>query len=515
MFYKRNCGLCGESVVSRISPDKKYPMYCQKCWWSDKWNPSDYGQEYDFSKTFFEQWKDLFFKVPSIPMINSNSVNSDWVNQETDDKNCYLNVGGHYNEDSAYNTYEIYGKNCFDGYWILNCDHCSNCIHCERSYFSNFSEECHECLYTNFSYDCRNCDHMIGCAGLRNKKYYIFNKQYEKKEYEKFLEEHPFSSNTGVLWWINESQKIWLKSPHRENMIFKATNSTGNDLSEVKNSHNCFQGTNLENCKNSFICGWMKDTHDNSSHGAAELAYECAHGGGCYNSKFLLYCMAGDPLKKINLHNIEYSAAVLSSSNCFGCVGVHGGEYMILNRKYSKDEYSELLPKIKQHMNDMPYVDKKGRIYKYGEFFPSEFSPFGYNETTAEEYIKLEKEEVLKQGYNWSDYTSDVKYEFSDYVIPDDIKDVGDDILDKILKCEETGKAYKIIEMELSFYRQLGLPIPRKSPLARHKERISKLLPLKIFKRKCDFCKREINTSYPPERPEIIYCKKCYQNEVY
>jgi hypothetical protein len=35
-LYKRKCDLCGKGVVSRVSPDKPYPMYCQKCWWSDK-----------------------------------------------------------------------------------------------------------------------------------------------------------------------------------------------------------------------------------------------------------------------------------------------------------------------------------------------------------------------------------------------------------------------------------------------------------------------------------------------
>jgi hypothetical protein len=35
-------------------------------------------------------------------------------------------------------------------------------------------------------------------------------------------------------------------------------------------------------------------------------------------------------------------------------------------------EYEELIPKIKQHMIDMPYVDKKGNEYRFGEFFPIE-----------------------------------------------------------------------------------------------------------------------------------------------
>ncbi len=514
-FYLRNCDLCKKRIVSCTSPDKKYPLYCKDCWWSDKWNPENYQQEYDFSKSFFEQWNELFNKVPHVSLFGSNSVNSEWVNEESDDKNCYLNMGGHYNEDSAYNTYELYGKNCFDNYWVLNCDHCSNNIHCERNYFSNFCEECHDCLNTNFSYDCRNCNDVIGCAGLRNKKYCIFNKQYTKEEYAKFLNEHSFSSSTGVDWWKNESKKIWMNFPRRANMIFKANDASGNDLTEVKNSHNCFQGTKLENCKNCFITGWMKDTHDCSSFGAAELCYECAHSGGAYNSKALLFCLSNDPLGKIAINNIEYCAMSNSVDYCFGCVGLQSGKYIILNKRYSKDEYFEMIEKIKQHMNDMPYIDKKGRGYRYGEFFPSELSPFGYNETTTGDYIHLNKEQALAQGFIWSDFISDNKYDFSDYIIPDDISDVKDDILEKVLKCEVSGKAYKIIPMELSFCRQVGVPIPRKHPDVRYEERIKQLLPIKTFDRVCDSCGKNIKTSYSPDKPEIIYCEKCYQQEVY
>lgn len=514
MFYKHDCGLCGKSVVSRVSPDKPYPMYCNRCWWGDGWDPMDYGREYDFSRPFFEQWKELYFSVPHISMFNSNSVNSEWINQESDDKNCYLNVGGHYNEDSAYNTYELKGKNCFDNYWLLASDHAAHNINCERGYFLHYSAECHDCINTVLSYDCRNSQNIIGCAGLRNRQYCIFNEQYSKEDYEKFLRENPISSYTSLQSLKEKAMKIWNAAPHRENFIFKSIDTDGNYLAEAKNVHNCWNGTKLENCKHLFISGWMKDSYDCSSVGASELAYECGHSGGSYNSKGLLFCLSSDPLKKITINNVEYSAMTVSSNNCFGCVGVRGGDYMILNRKYSKEEYENLIPKIKAHMSDMPYVDKLGKIYKYGEFFPSELSPFGYNETTAQEYFPLTKDTALAQGFEWSDFETGTKYEFSEYLIPDDIKDIGDDILDKVLRCTETGKAYRIIPMELAFYRASGIPIPRTSPLARHNERMSRLLPRKLFDRNCQRCEKAIRTPYEPGRPEVVYCELCYQQEV-
>ena len=205
---------------------------------------------------------------------------------------------------------------------------------------------------------------------------------------------------------------------------------------------------------------------------------------------------------------------VSALSNCFGCVAVRGAEYVILNKKYTKEEYLELLPKIKQHMQDMPYVDKKARVYGYGEFFPAEFASFGYNETTAPEVFPLTKEEALKEGFLWNEYVSDTKHEFSDYEIPDDITNVEDDILQKILKCEVTGKAYRIIPAELSFYRHTGLPIPRTAPAERHDKRFQMLLLASSLTECVTVVKRKYAHRTPQAAPKLSTAK-CVIRERY
>ena len=85
-FYKRNCDLCGKSMVSIYNPSYSGPAYCQSCWWSDKWDPMIYGKDFDFSKSFFEQFSELHFAVPRIALTNVNSVNSDYSNQSNENK---------------------------------------------------------------------------------------------------------------------------------------------------------------------------------------------------------------------------------------------------------------------------------------------------------------------------------------------------------------------------------------------------------------------------------------------
>ena len=311
-----------------------------------------------------------------------------------------------------------------------------------------------------------------------------------------------------------KAKEVWLSVPHRAIDTTKSVNSWGNVISESKNAKNCWYGDEIEDSKHLYIAGWVKDSYDCSCFGYGELCYEIAHSVGFYNSKFSMFGIGGGRADKISSSNLEYCYEVLTSHNCFGCVGLKNAEYCILNKQYTKEEYFKMVEKIKKQMNEMPYIDKKGRVYKYGESFPLEISLFGYNETAAQDYFPLTKEQAQDLGYSWSDYESSIKYQLSDYQIPDDIRDVKDDILNKILKCEVTGKAYKIIPMELEFYRRIGLPIPRRSPLQRHRDRLAQLPPRKLYKRKCAKCGKEILTTYAPDRPEIVYCEECYKREV-
>lgn len=36
-----------------------------------------------------------------------------------------------------------------------------------------------------------------------------------------------------------------------------------------------------------------------------------------------------------------------------------------------------------------------------------------------------------------------------------------------------------------------------------------------LYARECAKCATQIQTSYSPDRPEIVYCEQCYLKEVY
>src|SRR5687767_2461861 len=56
VLYKRKCDLTGEQIFSMYDDEAPFPVYETKAWYSDQWDPYQYGMDYDFSRSFFEQF---------------------------------------------------------------------------------------------------------------------------------------------------------------------------------------------------------------------------------------------------------------------------------------------------------------------------------------------------------------------------------------------------------------------------------------------------------------------------
>jgi hypothetical protein len=313
---------------------------------------------------------------------------------------------------------------------------------------------------------------------------------------------------------------------HRFANNINSVNSSGNNLLNTRNCKECFDVYEAEDCKYCYRAFRLKDCMD-FDYGESEFMYEYITGAkNDYNVRFS--CSAIDTVQ-----NAEYTSDCMSSTNIFGCFGLKSKENVILNKIYSKAEFVQLRPKILVHMNKMPYTDVSGNIYKYGEFFPIELSPHAYNETIAQDFSPLTKEETRRSGYKWQEQ-DEKKYSISIPAnrIPDNIKDAGDEIMTETLGCEHEMKcdhqclsAFRITSDELQFYRKNNIPLPNKCPNCRYYEMFAQVLPPRLWSRKCMCdkkhthhtgpCPIEFETSYAPERPELVYCEKCYQQEVY
>jgi CxxC-x17-CxxC domain-containing protein len=99
--------------------------------------------------------------------------------------------------------------------------------------------------------------------------------------------------------------------------------------------------------------------------------------------------------------------------------------------------------------------------------------------------------------------------------LPERISAIPDDILEWAIQCEVTKRPFKIVSQELEFYRRMELPVPRLHPDERHRRRLALRNPRRLWKRTCQKCGKEMETTYAPERPETVYCEECYLKEVY
>lgn len=510
-LYQRQCDKCKKMMVSMYSPDKPYVVYCKECYNSDEFDPLKYGRNFDFNRPFFEQFDELWRATPLVCIMGgANSVNSDYVSCEENDKNCYMNVGGHSNEDCYFNDFCMKSRNCVDNYWIFECELMYESVDCKNCYHSAYCQNCAACDNCMFCYNLRNCRDCVGCANLRGQQYVIFNKQYGKEEYEK-----KFRELTDGFKAIEETRKQFelAKKTHFRKFANhdKVENSTGDYLTECKNVFESFdieKGEDLEWLQRSDD---VKDSVDVGAVSCSQLLYEYVGGGWIYNGKFCALCFP-------KLSFLEYCAFCRNSDNLFGCVSIKKGRYNIFNKQYSEEEYKVLKKKIIDHMR------KTG---EYGEFFPFSLSPFGYNETVAQSLFPIEKEEALKMGYKWQDKLTSTfgkeTIKFDD--VPNRIEKTSDSILKEIFACAKCRRNFKIMEQEFQFYKQMKLPLPRFCPMCRYLGRLAIRNGRELYKRQCmceqgshghsGRCTHEFMTTYEPGRPEIIYCEECYNREMY
>lgn len=526
-LYRRNCNLCQKVLFSMYSDDGA-PVMCVECWNGDDWDIYQNNQDIDWNKDLFSQILKILKKQPRIYQyrVGGNVINSEYANSIANSKNIYLAFSLLDSENISYSESVDFSKDSMDSLTTNGVDGCSWNISSNNNFNCHFMLDSSRNLDSYFLYDCQNCSNCFMSTNLRNKSFVFKNEQYSEVDYKKILKEYNLNTHTGFEKAKEEFFEIKEKAIHRYSEIYKSVESTGNYISNSKNAKKSFDITDAEDLKNTYRIVKSKDLLDCSWVLTGELEYESISGSGqSFYQIGSIVCFASTQM--------YYSIFCRNSSNCFACVGLKNAKYCVLNKQYTKEEYEQLIPKLIAHMNEVPYVDKKGRIYKYGEFFPYEFSPFGYNETVALDYFPKYKEDAIFNGFNWMDREDrDYFISIASNDLPNDIKETNDSILNEVISCPNKGNqttqctsAYKIRQEDLNFYRQKGLPIPRYCPNCRHYERLKYKNPLRLWQRSCmceqsghfhgeGQCEVEFETTYAPERPEKVYCEQCYQAEV-
>jgi hypothetical protein len=501
-FYKRPSDKSGEMIISMYNPDVPFPVWDIAEWWADDWEATSYAMDLDLSIPFVKQIGELANKVPRFSIMNTKSENCEYSNMTYGSKNCYLIFGCVEDENCDYGHIVWNCTDCTDNLYIYKCELCYECTDCLGSNRLLYSQECESCVDSIGLYDCRGCTNCIGCVGLRQQSYQIFNQQVSQEEYQKFLEKYPKNDEASLIYILSKREELRKKLPARAVFGSHNNNVSGDHIYNAHNVEQSFDIKGGENSRYSYTSENLVESFDVSFNPDIEYGYQTLASMRSNN-------LIGTHLVFDSSH-VYYSDACYNSKNLFGCFGLRNKEYYILNKQYTKEEYEKLVPQIIENMKQSG---------DWGNFFPIWMSPFAYNESIANEYMPLTKDEALAQGFKWREDIPHTRgQENCNYEdLPTNPEEYSDDnLMNKIFKCESCGNNYRFISREIAFYKKMKLRIPSKCFNCRHQARMDARNPRILNMVKCVSCGKMAETTYPKEKHGRyrIYCEDCYKKEI-
>lgn len=499
-FYYGSCAFCKKPLVTIYSPDKQIPILCDGCFWSDRFDPLSYGKELDLAQPIFQQIAALRGTVPRLGIYNTRSQNSEYTVHSSRNKNCYFGSSLVDCEDVLYGDLVNVSTRSADLLSCFKVELCYQCLYAYDCYNCDFCEVCVNLSDSAWCFDCRGGGELLGCCGVRNRHRMILNQTATKEEITA-TRKRLFSDPKFREKFAAQALELQLQTPKRPMWNTNVENSSGNYLLNSKGLKNCFDVREGEDCILTCESFVVTDVVDSSRIARSELLYCCNGNVDLRYSAFSNLCYQSD--------NLLYCDNCQTSSNCFGSFTLKKNSYCILNRQYSPADYLQLLTRI---------IDRMRETGEWGNFFPVNESVFGYNETKAADWFPLDPVTVNRNGWKLSSYEvlpkSGIKLYTPDE-LPATIEDVDDQILKGAIICADTKKPFRIAAAELEFYRKKGLPLPTRSPRQRHRLRVLRQLPRRLYNRSCEHCKAAIVSGYDTKRPEKVYCDQCYEQHLY
>ncbi|MFA6393231.1 MAG: hypothetical protein WCW54_04070 [Candidatus Paceibacterota bacterium] len=501
---KCDAPLHNESMISIFSKECPFPVYDYKYFISDEFDPFSFGVDYKNSNSPMEQLMNLRKKFPMPSFLNRDpsSTNSDYSNGGKNLKNGYY-VWGCYNTENAW--YSVYLNKCtniMDSKVVVDSEYVYESVFSNHLYKSSFIYFSDSCIESFFLFDCRNCQDCFGCVNLRNSRYCVYNEQLSKEGYEDFLKSvYPLSRKKLSVY----EEKFWelvKKLPMNGSRNIASTNVSGVNIKNSRDVFDTIDSNYSENIRHSDAV-----IHNNNS---MDIMYS-----GGYSSLLYMNANIGSHSSRVKFSvssklctDCEFIFNSKNCNDCFMCFGLQNKSYCILNKQYEEEEYFKIIDEIKSDML------KRG---EYNDGPDLSFSAQAYNFSLADISYPLNNEEILKLGgYIARESDSNVGdmkvVKYSE--LPENIEEVMNDITEKAILCEKSGRPFKIISSELEFYRIMKLSLPDIHPSLRIEKRNHLVPDGKKYKAFCSKCSKNIETVFNPEEKYNFYCEDCYKREV-
>ena len=285
-----------------------------------------------------ERFKEIKKRYPAKPNENILCENSEHGNYLARCKNSYYSFDTADSNDIVYIFDSFMSKYCVDGDYVIESELCYECIDVLKAYNSTYLNYCGRVSDSHFCWDCGDSSYLFGCVHVKYKEYCVFNKQYSKEEYfikiAELLKRQP-EENLKDMWNLAKKYPITTTYiTHSENSEYN------NHVDYCNNMYLCFDCAHSEDCAYSSDSHHNKGCFDMNQTFHSQSCYECVYSAHLNNCHHMEDCG--------NVFDSAFCSNCADSNHLFGCSGISGQEYCILNKQYSKEEYEK---QVKEIMN--------------------------------------------------------------------------------------------------------------------------------------------------------------------
>ena len=496
-LYNGQCAVSGKKMLTCFPPKRGYRPCDVDIWHSDRIDNREFGKPYDFTRRFFEQFVELY-RTALLPGLTANRAtieNCDYADGITYAKNCYLVFASSYSEDCMFCYLVRRCRSVLDCVYCFDSEFCYECTDVRNCVNLKWSSRCNHCSDSCFLFDCSSCTNCFGCTNLSHKQYHYYNQPLSKTEYFSRLQTLDLTRRSVVAEEQNRFTEFSSAAPVKYFRGINIDNCSGDYLYNSKNCEDCYFVSHSEDCAHCLEVDGSKNCIVQALFGFnSELVYNSLVAGeNAYN---LRYCIESWS----NVRDLEYCIQCMRGvEQCYGCVGLTRASYCVLNRQYTKTEYLDLTRRIREQMRSNG---------EYGCFFPITYSPFYYNESSAQMFYPLEHADAVRRGFSWHEDPADESKEAK--TPPESLDAREDQFLNTSFACSKTGKAFRFVRPELNFYRTQSLPPPDQAPMERMRHRLGFYNLATLGQRDCSCCGISLQTSYAASTRPVL-CESCYQ----
>jgi hypothetical protein len=239
-----DCRDCSDCLFCSNLRNKKY------CFGNEQLSREEFEAkkaEWDFgSQKVWEHAKDYFADMMqgmawhrAQQIDHSENSSGNYVHHSKDCENCYMLS---YHENCA--------NVCFSGPQAKTALDCLGTVGAELTYMCSLPVYCYEarrcfsvshCRFVEYSAYMQNCQYCFGCCGLVNRKFCVFNKQYEEAEYHELVArikahmQQPADGKSGLCEWDRFFPGYFAPNPYAESYSgfhFPLTGGAGGEITK-------------------------------------------------------------------------------------------------------------------------------------------------------------------------------------------------------------------------------------------------------------------------------------------